>query len=70
MDESLRRLKSPTIDAILAEKEFTHEIPAKKGTPSRPGTAYHNRYSDGFMALETSTPRLIEAMKEALTHLS
>jgi hypothetical protein len=69
LDESLRRLKSPSIDAILDEKEFLTEIPANEGTPSRPGTAYHNRYSDGLMKAETSTPRLIAAMKETLKGL-
>lgn len=66
LDESLRTLKSPSIDEILDEKEFLTEIPAKERTPSRPGTAYHNRHSDGLMKAETSTPRLVAAMKETL----
>jgi len=69
LDESLRRLKSPAIGAILDEKDFLKEIPAKEGTPFRAGGPYHNRYSDGLMKAETSTPRLIEAMKEALKRL-
>jgi hypothetical protein len=69
LDESLRRLKSPAIGAILDEKDFVKEIPANEGTPFRAGGPYHNRYSDGLMKAETSTPRLIEAMKEALKRL-
>ena len=70
LDVSLRRLGSPAIDKILDEKQFLTEIPANQDTPYTLGSAYHNRYSDGLMAIETSTPRLIEAMKETSTLLA
>lgn len=61
LEKALRTLKSQKIDAILDEKKILD----KQDTPS-PGGAYHNRYNDGVMLLETSTPRLIAAMKETL----
>jgi hypothetical protein len=68
LDSSLASLKSPGINAILDEKEFIREIKLNRGTP-KPGGPYHNRYSDGFMQVETSTPRLIEAMQETLKQM-
>ena len=64
LDNTLRTLKSQKIDEILDEKKILD----KHDTPS-PGGPYHNRYNDGVMLLETSTPRLIAAMKETLHHL-
>ena len=68
LDSSLATLKSSSIDAILDEKEFIREIMLNRGTP-KPGGPYHNRYSDGFMHVETLTPRLIEAMQETLKQM-
>ena len=65
LDTALETLKSAKINAILDEKEFVREIVHNRGTP-KPGGPYHNRYSDGFMQLETSIPRLITAMQEVL----
>ncbi len=65
MDTALQTLKSPKIDALMEEQEFIREIMLDRGTP-KPGGPYHNRYSDGFMKIETSLPSLIAAMQEAL----
>ena len=68
LDKALKTLGSPRIDAILAEDDFVKDILAQRGAPY-PGSAYHNRYSDGLMLLETSTPRLVAAMQEAANHM-
>jgi hypothetical protein len=68
LDKALKSLGSPKIDAILAEGDFVKDILANRGN-DYPGTAYHNRYSDGLMQLETSTPRLIAAMHEAASEM-
>ena len=68
LDTALESLKSAKINAVLDEKEFVREIVHNRGTP-KPGGPYHNRYSDGFMQLETSVPRLIAAMQEELANM-
>ena len=68
LDTALESLKSAKINAVLDEKEFVREIVHNRGTP-KPGGPYHNRYSDGFMQLETSVPRLIAAMQEELASM-
>ncbi len=68
LQEALMTLKSPKIDAILDETKFATELINNTGIATL-GDAYHNRYSDGFMRAETSTPRLIAAMKDELARL-
>jgi hypothetical protein len=68
LDKALRSIGSEKIDSILAEGDFVKDILANRGK-AYPGNAYHNRYSDGLMQLETSTPRLVAAMHEAASHM-
>lgn len=55
MHETLSKLKSPTMDAVLDEK-------GEGKTP-------FDRVADGLRRTETYTPRLIAAMKETLENM-
>jgi hypothetical protein len=68
LDSSLETLKSPKIEAILAKKKSIREASHSQVGPF-PGGPYHNRYNDGLMYLEDSTPRLIAAMQETLLQM-
>lgn len=59
LEEALRRLNAPAVDAVLDSRSY-------RGRGETP----FEQVQDGFAAIETYTPRLISAMKEALAALS
>jgi hypothetical protein len=52
----------------LERKKSIREASPNQAMPI-PGGPYHNRYNDGLMYLEDSTPRLIAAMQETLLQM-
>ena len=68
LDSSSESLNSPKIDAILEKKKSIREASPTQAMP-HPGGPYHNRYNDGLMYLEDSTPRLIATMQETLLQM-
>jgi hypothetical protein len=58
MDETLKKVDDPGINAAMASRDYTAE-----------GATPMEQLKNGFARVETYTPRLIEAMKTAAAEM-